>query len=68
MVGQLDGKSDQDLADIAAYFASQQPSGGQTKPELLELGDQVEVAIEVQVADLDVVEMRRAVAWPSASA
>lgn len=41
MVGQLDGKSDQDLADIAAFFASQQPTGGQTKPELLELGEKV---------------------------
>jgi cytochrome c553 len=41
MVGQLDGKSDQDLRDIAAYFASQQNSGGQTKPELLELGAKI---------------------------
>lgn len=41
MVGQLDGKSDQDLADIAAYFASQQASGGQTRPELLELGAKI---------------------------
>lgn len=38
MVGQLDGKSDQDLADIAAYFASQTRSGGQTDPQLLDLG------------------------------
>jgi cytochrome c553 len=38
MVGQLDDKTDQDLADIAAYFSSQQSTGGQTNPELLELG------------------------------
>lgn len=38
MVGQLDGKTDQDLADIAAYFASQVRSGGQTDPQLLTLG------------------------------
>lgn len=41
MVGQLDAKSDQDLADIAAYFASQERSGGQTKPELKELGEKI---------------------------
>ena len=41
MAGQLDGKSDQDLADIAAYFASQTRSGGQTNPELLALGETV---------------------------
>jgi cytochrome c553 len=41
MVGQVDGKSDHQLADIAAYFASQEGSGGQTKPELLELGEKV---------------------------
>jgi cytochrome c553 len=38
MVGQLDGKSDQELADIAAYFASQTRSGGQTDPQFLALG------------------------------
>ena len=41
MAGQLDGKSDQDLANIAAFFASQPASGGQTDPELLELGKKV---------------------------
>jgi len=41
MVGQLDGKSDQDLADIAAYYASQARSGGQTNPDLLALGEKV---------------------------
>ncbi|NQX87174.1 MAG: cytochrome c4 [Halioglobus sp.] len=41
MVGLLDAKSEQDLADIAAYYASQQRSGGQTDPALLELGSKV---------------------------
>ncbi|MDX1734472.1 MAG: c-type cytochrome [Halioglobus sp.] len=41
MIGQLDGKSDQDLADIAAFYASQAATGGQTDPELLELGEKV---------------------------
>jgi cytochrome c553 len=41
MAGQLDGMTEQDLADIAAYFSVQTPSGGQTKPALLELGAKV---------------------------
>ncbi len=41
MAGQLDGKSDQDLADIAAYFDSQPRSGGQAAPELVALGEKV---------------------------
>ena len=41
MAGQLDGKSDQELADIAAFYASQAGSGGQTSPELLALGEKV---------------------------
>ena len=41
MAGQLDGKSDEDLANIAAYYSSQTQSGGKTKPELLELGTKV---------------------------
>lgn len=41
MAGQLDGKSDQDLADIAAYFSAQQRTGGQTNPDLLELGAKI---------------------------
>ncbi|MFV0278377.1 MAG: c-type cytochrome [Parahaliea sp.] len=41
MVGQLDGKSDQQLADIAAYYASQPRSGSQTSPDLLTLGEKV---------------------------
>jgi cytochrome c553 len=41
MAGQLDGKSEQELANIAAYYASQAASGGQTDPALLELGEKV---------------------------
>jgi cytochrome c553 len=41
MAGQLDGKSDEDLADLAAYYASQPKSGGKTNPELLALGAKV---------------------------
>ncbi len=41
MAGQLDGKSDEDLADIAAYYASQVKSGGKTNPEMLDLGQKV---------------------------
>jgi cytochrome c553 len=41
MAGQLDGKNNQDLADIAAYYAEQAGSGGQTDPELLALGEAV---------------------------
>lgn len=41
MAGQLDGKSNQDLADMAAYFASQASTGGQTDPALLALGEAV---------------------------
>ena len=41
MAGQLDGKSEQDLADIAAYYAAQSASGGQTDPDLLALGEKV---------------------------
>ena len=35
------GSSNQDLADIAAYFAEQTSTGGQTDPELLALGETV---------------------------
>lgn len=38
MAGQLDNMDEQDLADIAAWFASQSPSGGQADPALVELG------------------------------
>lgn len=41
MAGQVDGKSNQQLADLAAYYASQTMSGGQTSPDLLALGESV---------------------------
>ena len=41
MAGQVDNMSDQDLADIAAYYSNQARSGGQTSPELLALGEKV---------------------------
>ncbi len=41
MAGQLNGKSDQDLADIAAYYAGQARSFGQTKAALKELGEKI---------------------------
>ena len=41
MTGQVDNMSDQDLADIAAYYSNQGRSGGQTNPELLALGEKV---------------------------
>lgn len=41
MAGQVDNMSDQDLADIAAYYSNQARSGGQTNPELLALGEKV---------------------------
>ena len=41
MAGQLDGKSNQELADIASCFASQTMSGGHTDPALLALGESV---------------------------
>ena len=41
MVGQVDNMSDQDLADIAAFYADQARSGSSTDPELLELGAKI---------------------------
>lgn len=41
MTGQLDGKSDQDLADIAAYFESQPVQIAKAKPELVEEGEKL---------------------------
>ncbi|MDG2273540.1 MAG: c-type cytochrome [Halioglobus sp.] len=41
MAGLLDGMTEQDLADIAAYYSVQEPTGGQTNPELLELGAKI---------------------------
>ena len=39
MAGQLTGKSDQQLSDLAAYYASQPASGGKAKPDLVALGE-----------------------------
>lgn len=41
MAGQLDAKSDQQLADLAAFYAGQARSGGQADPELVALGEKV---------------------------
>lgn len=41
MSGMVAGKSDQDLEDLAAYFASQTPSLGTAKKELVELGEKI---------------------------
>ena len=42
MVGQLDSMSDQDLADMAAYYASQTASGGgAAKADLVEVGETI---------------------------
>lgn len=41
MVGQVDGKSDQDLADMAAFYSAQQRTRGKTDPDLLALGEKV---------------------------
>ena len=41
MMGILTGRSDQDLADMAAYYSSQKGTVGATNPEVLELGRQV---------------------------
>jgi cytochrome c553 len=41
MAGQVDNKSDQELADLAAYFDSLQRSGGQADPDLVDLGEKV---------------------------
>ncbi len=41
MVGQLDDSSDQQLADMAAWYASQTPSGGQADPALVPLGQKI---------------------------
>jgi len=41
MAGQLDGKSDQEVADLAAWFASQPRGRGQTDPKLQALGEQI---------------------------
>lgn len=41
MSGMVAGKSDQDIEDLAAYFASQTTSLGTTKKELLSLGEKI---------------------------
>jgi len=41
MAGQLDGKSDQDLEDIAAYYASQKVSLEEANEELVPLGERL---------------------------
>jgi cytochrome c553 len=41
MVGQLDNMSDQQLADVAAYYAAQQITGSQADPELVALGAKI---------------------------
>jgi cytochrome c553 len=41
MIGQLDNFSDEDLADIAAYYASQERSYGAAKADLVEMGETI---------------------------
>jgi len=41
MAGQLDGKTKQDMADIAAYFSSQFPTVGAANKDLVELGEKI---------------------------
>jgi len=41
MAGQVDNKSDQELADLAAYYDSLERSGGQTDSDLVDLGEKV---------------------------
>jgi len=41
MAGQLDGKNEQDIEDIAAYFASKSVLGGKTAKDQLELGQKI---------------------------
>lgn len=41
MTGQLDNMNDQDLQDIASYYASQSMTGSAAKPDLVDLGASV---------------------------
>lgn len=41
MAGQLDGKNEQDLEDIAAYFSSKVILGGKTAADQVELGQKI---------------------------
>jgi len=52
MAGQVDNMSDQDLADLAAYFDGQERSGEVAAPDLLALGRKVYMSgiIERKVA------------------
>jgi cytochrome c553 len=41
MAGQLDNMSDEDMADIAAWYASQTITGGQADPDKIALGEKI---------------------------
>lgn len=41
MTGIVAGLSDEDIADLSAYFAAQAPSGGGAKEDLVELGQKI---------------------------
>lgn len=41
MAGIVDGLSDQDIADLAAYFANQDPNLGQADPDLAQRGSEL---------------------------
>lgn len=41
MAGQLDNMSDEDIADIAAFYASQTSTIGQANPDLVALGESI---------------------------
>ena len=41
MMGQLDNLSEQDLADMAAFYAAQPVNRGGANPELAELGENI---------------------------
>jgi cytochrome c553 len=51
MAGQLPGKSDEDLADLAAFYASQPRAGGKANPDLVKLGQKV---FRAGIADRDI--------------
>lgn len=41
MTGQLDNFTEEDIRNVAAYFASQKAAGGSANPDLLELGRKI---------------------------
>lgn len=41
MVGQVDNMSDEQLADIAAYYAAQTRTSEQANPDMIKLGEQI---------------------------